>query len=67
VGALMPEFKKYLPESENAESQTMEQTQNAKKNRIGMGYLLITLTSPKWMIEIGKAKTFMWPTVLYTR
>jgi hypothetical protein len=64
LDALMPEFENELPESEYAESQNAKQKKNAEKNRMVMGYLGITLTSPKWMIKVEKTKSEKWPSGL---
>jgi hypothetical protein len=58
---LFSEFKKKLPVSEYAESQTKNEKRGYSKNRMVVSYFRITLTSPKWMTKVKNLKTEEWP------
>ena len=61
LDVLLLESKNKLQESEHAKGQTKKLKDNCSKNRQVMGFSGITLTFPKWMLNVENSRTEEWP------
>ena len=61
LDVLLQGFRKELPKTESASTQSKKEKGNCSKNIQVMGFFGITLTSPKWMTKVEKLRTEEWP------